>query len=1036
MADTVIEVFQEAQTSIKSHKSGCKKLTIAIKKDVELLNFLHRHCIDKILICSIQTSKKDSLAEKLMSFTAAWLSEASEEVFINTVLHLCNRSQSLDKVVRIRSCQLIAHIFQNVSSSSEMDVTFLETAAKVLSERLRDKITTVRLWAVKAVAKLQNHHNDNDITVYELLRIMQSDSSADVRVAALETISVFKVSLPEIINRMKDVKTEVRLAAVQKLTNDVRDVRYWKPKQRRFAIECGLHDRDESVLKASKRMFLTWLEVLDNDVPKVLGLIGLHAVEAEEYAYLILDSVHGMQEGISPALRQAVRDLVLDWSVDFKTCSAAVLFWTLMRCKYAHEKLTPAAADQISESLLSDTLQLCRLLQEAFAMDLEDDEDAMQKTDFLLRLAAFTDTSDEAGRTELGSVCQKMLSASTNPVQLVEPLLNTWVRCCCSDEAVVIGDVVSLAERLWEDADKELAEETIDEDLEFTMRLRASELSMWCLQRALSGSQAVRARVAPLGRLMDLALQQPVAEVRAMAMRCIGISGMLSIASQESEAAKRCRDVMLQTVSLEDEESDTRSQALQTLADMFLVDPEATKSKADFDNLLLRLMDGDDDLMMCTAAEAAAKLLFNGVLTDPRLFAKLLLMFFRPVLVDSDEGNEGGGGHLDAALGTPTRLQQVLNIFLKAFFRVGGGREQVALAATVELVAVMTVQIRDGEAEVELVVQIVEHLLFLCSLLTSFSPPGGVLNGLDAPLAGDEPASHRAARAIRLRLAAALLRELLKLGSNSVDKTLSRELSKLFGFLIDDFEWVTATVAPQVHAATRCVLNRCVLDKAGQKVLEKLANHCETLLTPSAETVEQPNSPEQDETAAPFHSLAPGLADLVQLAASGGASRRTSGGSTTSSEATAVKRSKTVSKAKKGSSATESPPEEDTVLAADAKSPATSSPRTKKGRGGQTPLSSRHQTLKRGNESVASGRQTDSPSGTSRSPRSKRDKVAVCSSSDEEEGEDENEGVRDDKRHVITASGYRASSRISKMTAAPTYKDLSSEEDEGDEEEE
>lgn len=1017
MCDVIIDVFQDAQTSTKHHQSGFKKLNSILTKDINLLTFILRHCIDQILLCSIQATKNDDLAEKLMHFTAAWLSgETSDDVFNNTVLHICRRSQCMDKVVRIRSCQLIATIFKNVNPSREIDVTFAESATKYLSERLRDKITTVRLWAVKAVEKFQNQHDENDIITNELIRIMQSDASPDVRMAAVQTITVFKSSLPEIINRMKDVKTEVRLSAVEKLFKDIPDVRYWNVKQRRFAIDCGLHDRDEQVSKACKRMFFTWVDTLSNDVPRMLGLIGLNAIEAEEFAYMILDSFHGSREGISQSLRLAVRDQVLDWTLDFQACSCSVLYWTLLRCKYAHEKLSPAAATQLSESLLPDTVQLCRLLREAFAIDLEGDQRALQKADILLRLTAYTDTSDEAGRTELGNVCQLMLQSSESPVPLVEPLLNTWVRCRSSEEVSVIGDIVDLAEQLWDDADKEVAKCEVDEDLEFTLRLRATELAMWALQRALSGSEAVRSRVAPLRRLMDLALQQPVVELRAMAMRCIGIIGMLSIASHEIDAAKRCRDVMLQTVSLEDEEPDTRSQALQTLADMSLVDPEAARNTVDFENLLLRLMDGEDDLMMCTAAEAAAKLLFNGVLTDPRLFAKLLLMFFRPTIAETDEVPEADEP-MDATLGTPTRLQQVLNIFLKAFFRVGGGREQVALAATVELIAVMSVQIRDGEAEVELVVQIVEHLLFLCSLLTSFVPPGGALSCIDSPLTESEPAGHRAARAIRLRLAAALLRELLKLGSNAVDKTLSREMSKLFGFLVDDFEWVAPALAPQILTATRCVLSRCVLDKVGQKALEKLSAHCESI-SPPALPLDQPNSPGPNAEVSPFHALAPGLADLVQLAASGDA-RRISGGSTQSTETAATKRTKTVSRAKKAASA-ESPPEEDGPLVPDAKSPATSSPRSKKGRVGLTP---RQQKLKRGKDNVATDRLADSPSGTSRSPRSKRDKVCVSLSSDEDDE------VEDGQHNVLVSTSYRASNRISKLSANPSYRDVSSEEE-------
>ena len=250
----VRNICDEVQKS-NNAQSGCiRKFKALLEGEVdkeEVLVALFA-CYDKVLLCA----KKELAPERVVKFFSSFFSSTTdEEIFRSAMEYLMWRSQAHDKTARFRSLQTIATIMSSMSSDAEiaqdlwenmslgekdsqhpaLRTLTLQTLSSVLLPRLRDKAPVVRLWAIKAVARLQYPQNDRDPIIKELIRLMSTDSSRDIRMAAVSTVQVNKLSLPAVFERIKDVRPEVRIAALEQLTKTT-DMRHLKPAMRAQVI--------------------------------------------------------------------------------------------------------------------------------------------------------------------------------------------------------------------------------------------------------------------------------------------------------------------------------------------------------------------------------------------------------------------------------------------------------------------------------------------------------------------------------------------------------------------------------------------------------------------------------------------------------------------------------------------------------------------------------------------------------------------------------------------------------------------------------
>lgn len=432
-------IFDDAQKSIASHRSGLRKLNTLLQqqksqeKSKECINFLLRNCLDRALLCT----KKEPNVDRLIKFFCDFIGSTAVErknddgssiedgYFQLMMNHLLQRSLSTDKNVRLRACECISTILLALSVEAEISDELWDEMERTLTPRLRDKTDKVRAAVILALERLQSPTTENDTITSELIRVMTTDTSTLVRVAAVESIFISPLSLPHLIQRAKDIKSEVRIAVFKRFEKIV-PFQNLNVEMKNTILKCGLNDRDFEAKTAARELALKWIGQLDNNVPKFLDLLKFQRIEedAEQLAFNILDAIEQAGMG-STALKRSVRDSGINWKGDFYAFTASSIFWTRIRCEFARKKMQHVEVSEVIEALIPDTVILCEMLKNAhIAMSsLYDSTTLNRMTDksseqkafqtqlsmkYLLNITSFIDSSDISGGEKLVEVCNML----------------------------------------------------------------------------------------------------------------------------------------------------------------------------------------------------------------------------------------------------------------------------------------------------------------------------------------------------------------------------------------------------------------------------------------------------------------------------------------------------------------------------------------------------------------------------------------------------------------------------------------------------
>lgn len=349
----------------------------------------------------------------------------------------------------------------------------------------------------------------------------------------------------------------------------------------------------------------------------------------------------------------------------------------------------------------------------------------------LIRMTNFLDVSDVCGCKGLKEVCEIMLADTNLPEILVEPVLHAWhLASGFSGSAEAIRAAVSLAQTVTSDANiavttqfnqaqaldtsmenvvlpgEEEDEMDQSEQVKILSSFRSLQILSWSLQQnigARDSVQGVELYAEMLPFIMEC-LVEPNSDLRGVSVHCLGL-----IALTSQEKCQEVHEIVMQVARNESEENEVRCCALEALVDIATIYEERFKDDMVLTNFLVRLQECSEPALARIGAESAAKLLFSGRLSEPKLFANLVKFFFLPeisgnpvTLGDDEENDEEGGVHIapdEAFFGSAARLQQILSVFFQAFFVAGNGREAIAIDSTSDLVADLALLVRGREIE-------------------------------------------------------------------------------------------------------------------------------------------------------------------------------------------------------------------------------------------------------------------------------------------------------------------------------------------------
>lgn len=244
-------------------------------------------CLLRVLVIK----KSETVGDRIVKFLGLFLRVASEKdnqiatsdtqantlpetptsrlvtVILSTLLQLLSTK---DKVVRFRATQITAHIINTLDT---LDDNMFHLLRLALLRRIHDKEASVRMHAIygltRLAAELDEEQEDEDSddedtgsgVLEKLLNALQNDPSAEVRRALLLNLPLTPSTLPYLLERARDSDAATRRALYARLLPALGDFRHLSLTHREKLLRWGLRDRDDTVRKATARLFRErWIE--------------------------------------------------------------------------------------------------------------------------------------------------------------------------------------------------------------------------------------------------------------------------------------------------------------------------------------------------------------------------------------------------------------------------------------------------------------------------------------------------------------------------------------------------------------------------------------------------------------------------------------------------------------------------------------------------------------------------------------------------------------------------------------------------------
>ncbi|KAF9447221.1 hypothetical protein P691DRAFT_707172 [Macrolepiota fuliginosa MF-IS2] len=515
LSATVPKIFDQVQVSIANHQKNCVALH---KIHSDAANFFEQvnngrgirltgermfgDMIQCMLAPVLPLKKGITTADRVIRFIGAYTKfineKAAEEKagqdaidvdedttatrFTARLLKFLMRGvEAKDKNVRYRVLQTLVEM---VSHLGEIDEELYSALRNALLGRARDKEAPVRAQAVVALSKLCAAETDEDIENDEisaidvLLEALAHDPSSDVRRSVLLSLPITPVTIPHILDRMRDTEVTIRRVVfsvvLEPNTTQGDEFKVMGPthpraftiSQREQIVRNGVGDREDSVRRVASTLIGSWIDVVDISGSKVDSQdLKQENVPAAEEGVLSLLKLFDLVEGT--VARDALFSVFTHRPDIFSKIKFDADYWQkldperafLARVFVDHcadekddkrlEEALPtvsALANIIKASwnALSDTYQNFiddRLVRDFDDVELQEKEDEIVEKEAvlseLLKMAVNLDYSDESGRRVMFPLVREMTSKETLPETLVGHCLDVLRRLAADDKDLI-----------------------------------------------------------------------------------------------------------------------------------------------------------------------------------------------------------------------------------------------------------------------------------------------------------------------------------------------------------------------------------------------------------------------------------------------------------------------------------------------------------------------------------------------------------------------------------------------------------------------
>lgn len=475
----IADVFQKAQSTYAGHRKHVAVLKKIQSKAVaqgyeSAFNYWFKSLVTKLL----PLKKNEVVADRIVKLVAAFVASIDREIqltkkedvnpdpeyeevfsrFVDQFIrHILRGVECKDKNVRYRVVQLLAVIMDNIG---ELDESLYNLLMWSLNKRVYDKEASVRIQAVFCLTKFQEDEavekGDVADATRTLMVVIQNDSSAEVRRAAMLNLTNNSATRAYILERARDVNQVNRRLVYTRILRSMGEQCFDQVDSRILdqLLEWGLDDREEYVRKScSKLISHDWLNLLGGDLIEFLEKLNVTKSSVATKAMGCLFQTR-------PDLISKVRFPEDIW----KEFTVEIAF--LLRCFYIHcaennlqeaiEQNFPEAS-KLSEYLNSYVQQ--RFVDKSPPLSKADKHSLEFIIEQLLIVANKYDFSDEIGRRAMLTVVRNMLGI----FELSESLIETGLQVLKS-LSINERDFVTMAIEIINDIrDDDIEEQEKDE---------------------------------------------------------------------------------------------------------------------------------------------------------------------------------------------------------------------------------------------------------------------------------------------------------------------------------------------------------------------------------------------------------------------------------------------------------------------------------------------------------------------------------------------------------------------------------------------
>ncbi|KAJ5908664.1 hypothetical protein N7495_001346 [Penicillium taxi] len=607
--------IQEICCGIAQKKKGQEQVDVVIPEEESVPEREFNVEVGRCMLRILPIKKSEPVGDRILRFMDAFLTHASEkdaELFASKAedeeeMHTAPETptsrltssivslivpvlSSKDKMVRFRATQIVAHI---VNALESIDDELYHIIRQGLLKRMRDKESTVRVQAVLGLARLagnddEDDNEDNTTALLEkLIEIMQNDTSADVRKNLLTNLPLAPVTLPYLLERARDLDAPTRRTLYSRLLPTLGDFRHLSLSMREKLLRWGLRDRDESVRKATGKLFYDrWVEDCAGTNSGEDGATGQRSAPNTNALLELLERIDvvnsGMESGIAHEAmrsfwegRPDYRESVVFDEPYWESLSGESAF--LLRsfndfCRVENDgKYESLADDKMPEVtalayyLSKYTTDLLQRKKTAKETGDDNDDDAVEQefiVEQLLHIAITLDYSDEVGRRKMFSLLRESLAVPELPEECTKLAVET-LRCVCGpdnaaesefcsvvleaiaevhDTIITDDSFVSAKSEISDDASSRHRSETpaSEDDVPFNKEeakakiLREIVVNMKCLHIAQCMLQNVQGHlqqninlVTMLNNLVVPAVRSHEAPIRERGLLCLGLCCLL-----------------------------------------------------------------------------------------------------------------------------------------------------------------------------------------------------------------------------------------------------------------------------------------------------------------------------------------------------------------------------------------------------------------------------------------------------------------------------------------------------------------------------